>query len=112
MLIGVQVTRRARRALVATVLLWLLVLDAALTRTWIGWLPLSGLIVGLIVGLAGLAQLAGREAHARHADRRRPDHRGRRPRGLAPRRLRPLSVPVPTAFVRARVPARAQARAA
>ena len=29
--------------LVATVPLWLLVLDAALTRTWIGWLPLSGL---------------------------------------------------------------------
>jgi drug/metabolite transporter (DMT)-like permease len=41
--------------LVATVPLWLLVLDAALTRAWIGWLPLSG----LIVGLAGVALLAG-----------------------------------------------------
>ncbi len=41
--------------LVAMVPLWLLVLDAALTRTWIGWLPLSG----LIVGLAGVALLAG-----------------------------------------------------
>ena len=41
--------------LVATVPLWLLVLDAALTRTWIGWLPCSG----LLVGLAGVALLAG-----------------------------------------------------
>jgi drug/metabolite transporter (DMT)-like permease len=41
--------------LVATVPLWLLVLDALLSRTWIGWLPLSG----LIVGLAGVALLAG-----------------------------------------------------
>ena len=41
--------------LVATVPLWLLVLDAALTRRWIGWLP----CVGLIVGLGGVALLAG-----------------------------------------------------
>ncbi|MGO9784953.1 MAG: EamA family transporter [Streptosporangiaceae bacterium] len=41
--------------LVATVPLWLLVLDAVLRRRWIGWLPLAG----LIVGLAGVALLAG-----------------------------------------------------
>ena len=41
--------------LVATVPLWLLVLDAVLHRRWIGWLPLAG----LIVGLAGVALLAG-----------------------------------------------------
>ena len=41
--------------LVATVPLWLLVLDAVLSRRWIGWLPLAG----LIVGLAGVALLAG-----------------------------------------------------
>jgi drug/metabolite transporter (DMT)-like permease len=41
--------------LVATVPLWLLVMDAVLTRTWIGWLPLTG----LLAGLAGVALLAG-----------------------------------------------------
>ena len=41
--------------LVATVPLWLLVLDAVLTRRWLGWLPCAG----LIVGLAGVALLAG-----------------------------------------------------
>ena len=41
--------------LVAIVPLWLLVLGAALSRRWIGWLPLAG----LIVGLAGVALLAG-----------------------------------------------------
>ncbi len=41
--------------LVATVPLWLLVMDATLTRKWIGWLPLSG----LLAGLAGVALLAG-----------------------------------------------------
>ena len=46
--------------LVATVPLWLLVMAAALTRTWIGWLPL----VGLTVGLAGVALLAGLGDHA------------------------------------------------
>jgi drug/metabolite transporter (DMT)-like permease len=46
--------------LVATVPLWLLVMDAALTRTWIGWLPLTG----LAVGLGGVALLAGLGDHA------------------------------------------------
>ena len=46
--------------LVATVPLWLLVMNAALTRTWIGWLPLAG----LTVGLAGVALLAGLGDHA------------------------------------------------
>jgi drug/metabolite transporter (DMT)-like permease len=46
--------------LVATVPLWLLVMDAALTRTWIGWLPLTG----LAAGLAGVALLAGLGDHA------------------------------------------------
>ncbi|MBV9796066.1 MAG: EamA family transporter [Actinobacteria bacterium] len=41
--------------LVATVPLWLLVMDAVLTRRWIGWLPLTG----LAAGLAGVALLAG-----------------------------------------------------
>src|ERR1700761_2716920 len=41
--------------LVATVPLWLLVMDAALTRKWLGWLPLSGLLAGLI----GVGLLAG-----------------------------------------------------
>lgn len=41
--------------LVATVPLWLLVMDAALTRTWLGWLPLTGLLAGLV----GVALLAG-----------------------------------------------------
>jgi drug/metabolite transporter (DMT)-like permease len=41
--------------LVATVPLWLLVMDAVLRRRWIGWLPLAG----LIIGLAGVALLAG-----------------------------------------------------
>jgi drug/metabolite transporter (DMT)-like permease len=41
--------------LVATVPLWLLVLDAALTRKWLGWLPLSGLLAGLV----GVGLLAG-----------------------------------------------------
>ena len=41
--------------LVATVPLWLLILDAALTRSWIGTLPL----LGLIAGLGGVALLAG-----------------------------------------------------
>jgi drug/metabolite transporter (DMT)-like permease len=41
--------------LVATVPLWLLVMDAALTRKWIGWLPLTG----LLAGLGGVALLAG-----------------------------------------------------
>ena len=39
----------------ATVPLWLLVLDAALSRRWIGWPPLAG----LIVGLPGVALLVG-----------------------------------------------------
>ena len=46
--------------LVATVPLWLLVMDAALARTWIGWLPLAG----LAAGLAGVALLAGLGDHA------------------------------------------------
>jgi drug/metabolite transporter (DMT)-like permease len=41
--------------LVATVPLWLLVMDAALTRKWLGWLPLTG----LLAGLGGVALLAG-----------------------------------------------------
>ena len=41
--------------LVATVPLWLLVMDAALTRKWLGWLPLTG----LMAGLGGVALLAG-----------------------------------------------------
>lgn len=41
--------------LVATVPLWLLVMDAALTRRWLGWLPLTG----LLAGLGGVALLAG-----------------------------------------------------
>ncbi|HEY2239708.1 MAG TPA: EamA family transporter [Streptosporangiaceae bacterium] len=41
--------------LVATVPLWLLVMDAGLTRKWIGWLPMAG----LLTGLAGVALLAG-----------------------------------------------------
>ena len=41
--------------LVATVPLWLLILDAALTRSWIGALPL----IGVIAGLGGVALLAG-----------------------------------------------------
>ena len=41
--------------LVATVPLWLLVMDAALTRKWLGWLPLTGLLAGLV----GVALLAG-----------------------------------------------------
>jgi drug/metabolite transporter (DMT)-like permease len=41
--------------LVATVPLWLLVMDATLTRKWIGWLPLTG----LLAGLGGVALLAG-----------------------------------------------------
>ena len=53
--------------LVATVPLWLLVLDAVLSRRRIGWLPLAG----LIVGLAGVALLAGL-ATARPPAERRP----------------------------------------
>jgi len=41
--------------LVATVPLWLLILDAALTRSWIGTLP----FIGLITGLGGVALLTG-----------------------------------------------------
>jgi drug/metabolite transporter (DMT)-like permease len=46
--------------LVATVPLWLLVMNGALTRTWIGWLPLTG----LLAGLGGVALLAGLGDHA------------------------------------------------
>jgi drug/metabolite transporter (DMT)-like permease len=46
--------------LVATVPLWLLVMDAVLSRTWIGWVPLSGLAAGLV----GVALLAGLGDHA------------------------------------------------
>ena len=45
--------------LVATVPLWLLVMDAVLSRTWIGWLPLTGLVAGLV----GVALLAGLGDH-------------------------------------------------
>jgi drug/metabolite transporter (DMT)-like permease len=45
--------------LVATVPLWLLVMDAVLTRTWIGWLPAAGLVAGLV----GVALLAGLGDH-------------------------------------------------
>jgi drug/metabolite transporter (DMT)-like permease len=45
--------------LVATVPLWLLVMDAVLRRTWIGWLPLTGLVAGLV----GVALLAGLGDH-------------------------------------------------
>ena len=46
--------------LVATVPLWLLVMDSALARRWIGWLPSAG----LLAGLAGVALLAGLGDHA------------------------------------------------
>jgi drug/metabolite transporter (DMT)-like permease len=46
--------------LVATVPLWLLVMNAVLTRTWIGWLPAAG----LAAGLGGVALLAGLGGHA------------------------------------------------
>ncbi|HWG12518.1 MAG TPA: EamA family transporter [Streptosporangiaceae bacterium] len=46
--------------LVATVPLWLLVMNGALTRTWIGWLP----AIGLLAGLGGVALLAGLGDHA------------------------------------------------
>jgi drug/metabolite transporter (DMT)-like permease len=46
--------------LVATVPLWLLVMDSALARKWIGWLPSAG----LLAGLAGVALLAGLGDHA------------------------------------------------
>src|ERR1700749_2750549 len=45
--------------LVATVPLWLLVMDSALARRWIGWLPSAG----LLAGLAGGALLAGPGDH-------------------------------------------------
>jgi drug/metabolite transporter (DMT)-like permease len=45
--------------LVATVPLWLLVMNGALTRTWIGWLPATG----LLAGLGGVALLAGLGDH-------------------------------------------------
>src|ERR1700749_911574 len=45
--------------LVATVPLWLLVMDSALARQWIGWLPSAG----LLAGLAGGALLAGPGDH-------------------------------------------------
>lgn len=53
--------------LVATVPLWLLVLDAALTRRWIGWLPCAGLIIGLggVALLAGLGDGASASGHPR-----------------------------------------------
>src|ERR1700744_2779705 len=46
--------------LVATVPLWLLVMDSALARKWIGWLPSAG----LLAGLAGVALLAGLGHHS------------------------------------------------
>jgi drug/metabolite transporter (DMT)-like permease len=46
--------------LVATVPLWLLVMDSGLARKWIGWLPSAG----LLAGLAGVALLAGLGDHA------------------------------------------------
>jgi drug/metabolite transporter (DMT)-like permease len=46
--------------LVATVPLWLLIMDSALARKWIGWLPSAG----LLAGLAGVALLAGLGDHA------------------------------------------------
>jgi drug/metabolite transporter (DMT)-like permease len=41
--------------LIATVPLWLLGIDAVLNRTWLGWLPMAG----LAIGLAGVGLLSG-----------------------------------------------------